>query len=116
MSPYGTLRSLVDAPLEGERYCALFLEHNFRTIPFEQLRLRWLADHGVGIILHGAAGKTWIKDDRLSGMQYNPRYRDGIHSEIGLSMNDLFSSFRIDVTKRLDKHGVFVGFGKARRI
>ena len=115
LSPFGTLRSLKDAPLEGERYCALFLEHNFRTIPFELLRFRWLAEKGTGIILHSAAGRTWISDNRLTGMQYSPRYRDGFHSEIGLTVNDLFDVFRIDITKRLDKRGVFVGFGKARR-
>ena len=115
LSPFGALRSLVDAPLEGERYCALFLEHNSRTVPFELLRLRWLAERGTGIILHGAAGRTWISDNRLAGIQYSPRYRDRFHSEIGLTINDLFGSFRIDVTKRLDKSGVFVGFGKARR-
>ena len=115
LSPFGALRSLEDAPLEGEQYCALFLEHNFRTLPFELLRFRWLAEKGAGIIFHGAAGRTWISDNRLAGMNYSPRYSDGFHSEIGLTINDLFGSFRIDITKRLDKRGMFIGFGKARR-
>ncbi|MBN1290902.1 MAG: carboxypeptidase-like regulatory domain-containing protein [Candidatus Latescibacteria bacterium] len=114
--PFGVLRSLSGHPLEGERYCALFLEHNFRTVPFELFGLQWFAKKGWGIILHGAAGRTWISEKRLSELsaRYRPYYYDGIHSEIGLSLNSLFGFFRLDITKRLDKSGVFYGAGLAR--
>ncbi|MFC1508791.1 hypothetical protein ACFL60_03775, partial [Candidatus Omnitrophota bacterium] len=115
-TPFGVLRSLRNHPLEGEHYCAVFMEHNFRTVPFELIGLRWLAQNGVGIILHGAAGRTWISGKRLSELKlaYTPFYRDSWHSEIGLSVNSIFSYFRVDLTKRLDKSGVYTGFGLVR--
>jgi len=112
--PFGVLRSLEGHPLEGEKYGAVFMEHNFRTVPFELAGLRWFVKKGTGIILHGAAGRTWISKKRLSELTFKPYYYDGLQSEIGLSLNSLFGFFRVDVTKRLDKHGVFVGFGAAR--
>jgi len=113
-SPYGVFRSLRDHPLEGEQYFALFCEHNFRTIPFELVGLRRFAKKGMGIILHGAAGRTWISEKRLSELSYNPLYHDGFRSEIGLSLNALFGYFRLDITKRLDKHGFYIGYGAVR--
>ena len=114
--PFGVLRSLSGHPLEGERYCALFMEHNFRTVPFELLGLKWCTPKGWGIILHGATGRTWISDKRLSELsaRYQPYYYDGVRSEIGLSLNSLFGFFRADITKRLDKSGVSYGLGIAR--
>ena len=113
-SPYGVFRSLRDHPLEGERYFTLFCEHNFRTIPFELVGLRGFAKKGMGIILHGAVGRTWISDKRLAELSYNPLYHDGFRSEIGLSLNALFGYFRLDITKRLDKRGVYIGYGAVR--
>ena len=115
-TPFGVLKSLRNHPLEGEHYCALFWEHNLRTVPFELIGLRWLAQKGVGIILHGAAGRTWISQKRLSELElvYSPFYQDRWHSEIGLSVNAIFSYLRVDITKRLDKRGVYTGFGIVR--
>ncbi|MCE5252553.1 DUF5686 and carboxypeptidase regulatory-like domain-containing protein [bacterium] len=116
LSPFGVFRALRNHPLEGEQYCAFFMEHNFRTVPFELVGLKRLAKKGTGIILHGAAGRTWIPEKRLSGLGYEPFYLDRFHSEIGLSVNALFGYFRLDVTKRLDRHGVFWGIGVVRML
>ena len=114
LAPFGVFRSLKNHPLEGEHYGALFWEHNFRTVPFELLGLRWVAKKGIGVILHGAAGRTWISDNRLKQLNYMPFYNDGFINEIGLSLNGLFGLLRIDATKRLDKRGYEIGFGIAR--
>ncbi|HDY88937.1 MAG TPA: carboxypeptidase-like regulatory domain-containing protein [bacterium] len=113
-SSFGAFRTLRDHPLEGEQYCALFWEHNFRTVPFELIGLQRFAKKGLGIIIHGSTGRTWISEKRLAQLPYRPYYNDGIYNEIGLSLNALFGFFRLDVTKRLDKHGVFAGLGITR--
>jgi len=113
-SPFGCFRTMRDHHLEGESYCAVFWEHNFRTVPFELAGLRWLAERGTGIILHGAAGRTWISEQRLQNLSYRPFYEDNLRSEIGMSLNAFLGYFRIDVTKRLDRHGVSAGVSAAR--
>ena len=112
--PFGVLKSLRGTPYEGERYFALFWEHNFRTVPFEILGMRSLAKKGIGIILHGASGRTWISDGRRNELGYEPQYIDGFHHEMGLSLNSLFGILRVDATERLDKPEFFLGVSIAR--
>lgn len=111
-SPYGVFRSLRSHPMEGKHYAAVFWEHNFRTAPFEIVGLRWFAEKGIGIILHGASGRTWRGDALPAGTF--PFAKDAVRHEIGLSVNGIFGLLRADVTKRLDKSGWFGGFGFAR--
>lgn len=91
LNPFGVFRTLRNHPLEGEKYCAVFWEHNFRTVPFELIGLEKLARRGMGIIVHGAAGRTWLSKKRLNDIEYRPYYYNGIHQEIGISFNALFS-------------------------
>lgn len=112
--PFGTFRSLGTRPIEGEHHAALFVEHNFRTVPFELIGLHAIAQKNIGIILHCAAGRTWIGSDRLNSLGFTPRYNDGIISEAGISINNLFGYFRLDYTKRLDSRGNSFGFNIAR--
>jgi hypothetical protein len=113
-SPFGVLKSLNAVPYEGEKYLAVFWEHNFRTVPFELLGFDLLVDKGIGVILHGALGRTWISDSRLEELNYTVKYIDRIHSEIGLSINGIFGLLRIDATQRLDKNIFHLGFGLTR--
>ena len=113
-SPFGVFKSLQGYPLEGEKYFAVFWEHNFRTIPFEMIGLRSIAKRDLGIILHGTFGRTWIESSRLTTLTYSPRYQDSFRHEIGVSLNGLFGFFRLDYTRRLDKPGDYIGFGFKR--
>ena len=113
-SPFGVFKSLQGYPLEGEKYFAVFWEHNFRTIPFEMIGLRSIAKRDLGIILHGAFGRTWIESSRLTTLTYSPRYQHSFRHEIGVSLNGLFGFFRLDYTRRLDKPGDYIGFGFKR--
>ncbi len=113
-SPFGTLRTLASRPYEGEKYAVIFLEHNFRTILFELMGLDFLTRNGIGIIIHGAAGRTWISAERLETTKFKIRTTDRLHQEIGLSLNGLFNMFRLDVTRRLDRNNTFIGFGLSR--
>ncbi len=111
-SPFGTLHALAGRPYEGDKYVALFWEHNFRTVPFEIIGLRSLAKKGVGIIVYGGHGRTWIDDDTT--LNFRPNYPDRFHHEIGISVNSLFGLLRIDFTRRLDRPGFYVGLSLAR--
>jgi hypothetical protein len=113
-SAFGALRSLRYHPLVGEQTCAVCVEHNFRTVPFELLHIGWLVDRNYGIIAHGAVGRAWISRGRLAELPSAPYYRDGWQSEAGVSLNGLFGIFRADLTKRLDRHGWFAGIGVTR--
>ncbi|KAA3601525.1 MAG: carboxypeptidase-like regulatory domain-containing protein [Calditrichaeota bacterium] len=114
LSPFGTFKTLKDNPYEGDKYVSVFWEHNFRTVPFELIGLNWFAKKGLGIILHGASGKTWFKKENLSGLDFAPNLTNGVHHEIGLSLNGIFDFARIDFTQRLDKKDFRIGVSVAR--
>lgn len=116
-SNFGTFKSLDDRPYEGQHHLALFWEYNFRTVPFEILGLRTLAQKGVYLSLHGGHGRTWIDAARLAELRtiFEPVYQDQFHHEVGLSVHNLFGfPIRLDLTQRLDEKGFFIGFGAAR--
>jgi hypothetical protein len=113
-SPFAVLRTLSSRPYEGEKYVAVFIEHNLRTVLFELLGWDYLTKNGIGIIVHGAAGRTWISRERLETLPYPVQYIDHFHQEIGLSVNGLFNLFRFDISQRLDKKETVIGFGLSR--
>ena len=113
-SPFGVFRSLSLKPYEGEKYVALFWEHNFRTVPFEILGIDYLVKNGVGLVVHGASGRTWISEKRLNQLTFKPQYLDDYHHEVGFSINGIFGFTRFDVTKPINKSGIYIGFGIAR--
>ena len=112
--PFGSFKSLRSLPLEGEEYVGLFWELNLRTVPFEIVGLDGVARNNIGLIIHGASGRTWISDDRLSELEYSPRYKDSFHNELGLSLNGIWGFFRLDLTADLDDGTIYGGIGVAR--
>ncbi|HPG40057.1 MAG TPA: DUF5686 family protein [bacterium] len=113
-SPFGIFKTLRKRPLDGDKYCALFWEHNFRTVPFELVGLNWIADHNIGIILHGASGRTWNAHTEWPGTNFTPNAMNDWYHEIGLSLNGLFGFFRLDVTRPVDKDEYYFGVSAAR--
>jgi len=109
-TPFGILKTRRFVPYEGSRYWIAATEHNFRTIPFELLGIRPLVDRGWGIIIFGGAGYT----DAGSAYPDDLMVTDGIHTEIGISLNSIFGILRIDFARRLDKPGTFIGFSVPR--
>jgi len=109
-TPFGALRTRQFLPYEGTRHWLIAAEHNFRSIPFEWMGLQWFADKGWGIIVFGGAGHTYadrvIHEDRLLS--------NGIHTEAGVSLNSIFGILRIDVARRLDNPGTFIGISVPR--
>ncbi len=117
-SPFGVLRTTRFRPFEGEQYAALFIEHNFRTVPFELLGLGWAAGHNIGIIAFGSVARSWISEERLSNIiartAYIPKTTDDFYYEAGLSITGILSLFRVDFAYRLDEPGLFVGVSLTR--
>ena len=113
-TPFGTFKTLRTRGYEGEKYAAVFAEHNFRSLPFELIGLDWFARKNIGIAVFGSAGRTWIDKNRLAGLGYAPVYTTRWHQEVGASVNGLFGLFRIDAAQRLDKKNFYLGMSMAR--
>ena len=117
-SPFGVLRTKRNVPYEGDHYWLLVAEHNFRSLPFELLGLWGLADKGLGIIVFGGAGKSWVDNqtvqDLVNNFGYVPRISNGVHSEVGVSLNSIFGIARLDFAKRIDAPGFYIGISLPR--
>ncbi|MBN2411778.1 carboxypeptidase-like regulatory domain-containing protein [candidate division KSB1 bacterium] len=113
-SPFGIFKTLRKRPFASDRFCAMFWEHNFRTVPFEIIGLKWLADNNIGVILHGASGRTWMPKRDPSVADYKLYVLDKWHHEIGISLNGLFGYFRIDVTRPVEDSSYYFGLSVAR--
>lgn len=110
-TPFGVLKTRNGIPYEGTEFWQGAIEHNFRSIPFELLGLRTLADKGWGIIAFAGAGYSSAP---VQVMGYSPMTPGGVHSEAGISLNSVFSILRIDFAKRLDAPGTYIGFSVPR--
>lgn len=108
--PFGTLRSRTGRPYEAAQHVAGFWEHNFRTVPFELVGLRGLAQRGYSLILHGGHARIEAPAAPVNGPVAPERW---IH-EVGVGLSGLFGLLRVDVTTRLDAPAVTVGVGAAR--
>ncbi len=119
-TPFGALRTLDDRPYQGTAHAAFFWEHNFRTVPFELLGLYGLADRHIGLILHGGHGRTWMGDERQTDLRRKGvfvRTSDGMHHEVGLSVNGVLRDLlRVDFTARLDRRVYSIGVSLLRFI
>ncbi|MBN1782301.1 carboxypeptidase-like regulatory domain-containing protein [bacterium] len=113
-SPFGTFKTLTSRNLKGEKSFACFWEHNFRTVPFEITGLGFLIRRNIGLIIYGASGRAWISGSRLDDPRLQEDTASKWHHEIGLSVNNIFTLFRVDLTKNLNTGHWFAGVGIAR--
>jgi len=112
-TPFGSFRTLNHKVYEGTHYAAAFWEHSFRTLPFELLGMRWVAEQGWNFIVHGAHGQTWIHGEtRVSELQVPiaTRLTEGVHNELGVSLSGIFGLLRIDYTRRLTGDAIDTGY------
>ncbi len=111
-SAFGAFRALSGRPYEGARHAGIFWEHDFKTMPFEALRLWPLVSKGMGVTLFGAHGRAWISPARRNTLVFKPMYQGRFHHELGLSLTDLAGlPLRLDAAWRLNRPGFFFGFG-----
>jgi len=115
---FGSLKTHASTPYEGEHFVGLHWEHNFRTIPFEAVGMRWLARKGYSIIVYGSHARSYFSDERLHALQsrndFMLSYTDNLHHEVGISLNGILGLGRINITQRLDAPGLRVGYAVAR--
>ncbi len=97
-APLGVMRAMDVKEYRGTGYCAISLEHNFRTIPFLALGIPFLYENGIELIVHGGAARTWTDHQTVS-----PATTDGWYYESGASLARIFDLFRADFTWRLSR-------------
>lgn len=111
-TPFGTLKTRRNRPYAGSEYWIVSAEHNFRTIPFELIGLRALVNRGWGVIVFGGAGYAGSENSTI--ISQSDLSTNGVHSEAGISLNSIFGILRIDVAKRLDMQGTYIGISVPR--
>lgn len=111
LAPAGALRTVRGRFLEGDRYAVLAWEHDFRSVPFELLGLGALAERQIGLLVHGAHGRTWLEAPPEAPVLAT----EGWHHELGLSLSGgFFIPVRLDLSYRFGGPGLFVSLGAAR--
>ncbi|MER3523409.1 MAG: hypothetical protein C4326_04910 [Ignavibacteria bacterium] len=101
-APFGVFKGMNVKEFGGTSFAAMFLEHNFRSVPFLALGMPFLYKHSLELILFGGAGKTWQASAPLpsdgSGIR---QATHGWYGEIGVGINRIFDLLRTDFTWRL---------------
>ncbi len=117
-TPFGAFRSKRYVPYEGASYVAVHAEHNFRSTPFELLGIPNAAKSGISLITFGGIGQTWLAEKQkqffLTNVGYLPSNAESPHAEVGVSISNIFSLFRIDLAYRLDEPGFYPGIALSR--
>ncbi len=111
----GVFRSLRDRQDVGDRWVALFADHDFGSVLFDRLGMTILSETKTGLRLFGSVGIADIRSsNRPAGEVYG--FDTTTRAEAGLSLSNILGSgIRIDAGSRLDQTGLFVGFGFGRR-
>jgi hypothetical protein len=97
-APLGVMRGMDVKEFSGTGYCAVSVEHNFRTIPFLALGIPFLYENGIELIVHGGAARTWSEHQPVT-----PAITDGWYYESGASISRIFDLIRADFTWRLSR-------------
>lgn len=117
-TPFGAFKSKRYVPYEGSSYLALHAEHNFRSIPFEAIGIPNAAKNGIGLIIFGGIGKTWMIEAQkiflYNQSNYSPSITNDTHSELGISISNIFSLFRIDIAYNFNEAGIYPGIALSR--
>lgn len=95
----GVIRSVRNRRLSGDHTLGLHWEHDFRTLPFEAMRLESVVRKDVGLRLGGAHARVWPGE--------------GWHNELTLSA--VIVPLRLDLTRRLGQSGWYLTVGLAGR-
>ena len=116
--PFGVFKTKTFTPYEGASYASLYAEHNFRSIPLEAVGWKEAGKKGLSIIAFGGVGKTWENSEQLTFIKEFPgtmlQSTMGLHTEIGVSLSNIFSLIRLDLAYRLDAPGLYPGISLSR--
>lgn len=101
-APFGVFKGMNVKEFGGTRFAAVFVEHNFRSVPFLALGIPFLYKPSLELMLFGGAGRAW----QASGPSPSDssgvwQVTDGWYGEIGLGINRIFDMLRTDFAWRL---------------
>lgn len=102
----GSLYSLQGLPYQGNGVVFGHWEHNFRTLFFEMLGLRWMANEGYNVLIFG--GHAFVRGARPRGNQWVD------HNELGVSLSGVFGVMRLDLAYRIGENRIYPAVSVAR--
>ncbi len=102
----GSLYSLQGLPYQGNGIMFGHWEHNFRTLPFEVLGLRWMANEGYNVLVFG--GHAFVRGAGSRGNQWTD------HNELGVSLSGVFGIMRLDLAYRIGGDRFYPAISVAR--
>ena len=91
-APLGVLKSAGAKQFVGDRFVAINIEHNFRSVPFLALGIPFLYKRGIEFIVHGSAAQAWNGHISVTDKWY---------SEAGVGIGKIFDILRFDLTYKL---------------
>jgi hypothetical protein len=94
-APFGAMCALGEAKTYGRGCASLFIEHNFRTLPFLALGIPFLYDRGIELIVHGGAARTWGNAGEPGPVMGH------IYTEAGVGLSRILDLFRVDLSWQL---------------
>jgi hypothetical protein len=92
-APPGAFKDLSPYRYVGTEMASLQIEHNWRSIPFQELGLNFISDMYLDLITGASVLKTWNKSDYLP---YNSM--DKPYWEIYAGISRILAAFRVDVS------------------
>ncbi|MBW7888961.1 MAG: carboxypeptidase-like regulatory domain-containing protein [Bacteroidetes bacterium] len=93
------LRGMFPHEFYGDRFALLYVEHNFRRMPF----VWWsrLYKTNLEFIVNGAVARGWRTSHSLLTPKFPFRDTNGLYAEAGFGISNLLDVFRVDLTYRL---------------
>jgi hypothetical protein len=92
-APLGVLKTASAKQFVGDRFFALSVEHNFRSVPFLALGIPFLYKRSIEFIIHGSVAQSWL--NRVSTTS-------GWYTEAGVGIGKILDIIRVDLTYRLN--------------
>ena len=94
-APFAVMRAMDSREFAGERYLAIRLEHNFRSLPFLALHIPFLYKNAIELILTGGAARAW------DATWVDPEAAERLYYEAGFGISRILGLGRVDFTWRL---------------
>lgn len=102
-APFGVLRGAHVKEFSGDQYISAVAEHNFRSLPFHWLGLKFLENAGIELIVSGGIGRTWLSGTTQRQLPFVVQTTDGWYKDVGFGISRILGFLEADFTWRLGK-------------
>ena len=99
-APNGVLRGVRMKEVSSDTYVLLFLEHNFRSVPFLWLNIPYLYRNSIELLSYVNVAQSWNLTNSIPAAIHPT---SGIYAETGIGINRILGLLRLDVTYRLTR-------------